>query len=232
MVLSQQNNSAVSVVEHGTLDAMASPETPAILTPPMDCQLQSFSACSVPILLVTNLPTVLFCSASDLYPLLCPFGDVVQLKVLNRPTAPDTLSVTVEYKTMIQAQEARESLDGQFYADRCVKAELLLPDPPPVNSEFSSWSAVTGDRKTGLNPFATPFQVQSGITSVPSPAFGPFKYQVQGCYGSDDELGSSCHWSGQSTPSLALPSQSSVYSGSGFLAPSFATFRPHSAPSQ
>lgn len=233
MVLSQQTNAVACgpTPDYDSMDTTASPETPAILTPPMDYKLQPLS---VPILLVTNLPTVLFSQAGDLHPLLCPFGEIVQLKVLNRQSSADSLSVTVEYKTMTQAQEARESLHGQLYADRYVKAEFLLPElPSPANSDFSAWSTAAGDNKPGLNPYAVPFKVQTGISADTSGAFNPFRYQAQDCYGSDDDFTSGRRWSGYSTPLLALsPSQSQAYSNSGLLAPAVATFRPHSAPSE
>ena len=234
MVLSQQNTSSVPIADHDSLETVASPETPAILTPPMDSKLQALSSRPGSVLLVTNLPTVLFSHASDLRPLLCPFGDIVQLKLLNRPGDTDSLSVSVEYKTIIQAQEAKGSLDGQLYADRCLKADFLLPEPPsPVNTEFSGWSTPASDGKPGLNPFAAPFHVQSGASSASSLAFNPFKYNVQGCSGSDEELGYSRYWSSCSTPFLApSSSHSHLHAGSGLFAPSLATFRPHSAPSQ
>lgn len=234
MVLSQQNGSSGHTADYDSMDAVTSPETPAILTPPMDSNLQTLSACPVPVLLVTNLPTMLFSHASDLHPLLCPFGEIVQLKVLNRPGDIDSLSVSVEFKTITQAQEAKESLDGQLYTDRYLKANFLLPEPPsPVNSEFSGWSTPASDGKPGLNPFAAPFQAHSGISGGPSSAFSPFKYNIQGCHGSDEDLGPSRHWSGYSTPYLAPPSsQSQLHIGSSLFAPSLATFRPHSAPSQ
>ena len=85
MVLSQQNNPSGPTVSYDVVDSIASPETPAIRTPPMDDQLQTLGPRSVPVLLVTNAPTMLFSDAGDLHPLLCPFGDIVQLKVVNRP---------------------------------------------------------------------------------------------------------------------------------------------------
>lgn len=232
MVLSQQNNPVTSgpASDYDMTESAASPETPAICTPPMDCKLQPLP---VPILLVTNLPTMLFSQAGDLYPLLCPFGEIVQLKVLNRSADTDTLSVSVEYQTMTQAQEAKESLKGQLYHDRYVRAEFLLPEPSsPVPSDFSTWSTTAGDNKPGLNPYAAPFKVQTGIASDTSGGYNPFRYEVQDCYGSDDDFAPGRRWSGYSTPLHALaPSQSQVYSSSGLLAP-LATLRPHSAPSE
>ncbi|EKM57986.1 uncharacterized protein PHACADRAFT_206833 [Phanerochaete carnosa HHB-10118-sp] len=232
MVLSQQNNSGASgpASDYDMAESIASPETPAICTPPMDCNLQSLP---VPTLLVTNLPTMLFSQDGDLYPLLCPFGEIVQLRVLNRSTDTDTLSVSVEYKTMAQAREAKELLDGQLYHDRHVKAEFLLPEPSsPVASDFSTWSTTGGNNKPRLNPYAPPFKVQTGIASDTSGGYNPFRYQVQDCYGSDDDFAPGRRWSGCSTPLHALASsRSQVYSRSGLLAPPLATYRPHSAPS-
>lgn len=232
MVLSQQNSPVASspTGDFEALDPTATPETPAIVTPPMDCTLQTFCSRSAPSLLVTNLPAVLFAQPSDLRPLLCPFGTIVKLNVLDRPTDVDSLSVTVEYQSVSEAQEAKDCLNGQLYADRHIKAEFLLPDPPsPVNSEFSTWSAAGSDAKSGLNPYAAPFQVQSASSG----SLAPFRYQVQDCYGSDDDFSAARRWSGQSTPFLGLPSsQSHAYANSGLLMPSLATFRPHSAPSQ
>lgn len=232
MVLSPQNSSVPSA-DYEPLDSIASPETPAIRTPPVDDHLQSLTARSAPVLLVTNVPAMLFSHASDLHPLLCPFGDIVQLKVLNQRTDADSLSVTVEYKTMAQAREARTSLDGQFYADRCLKVDFLLPDPPsPVNSEFSAWSTAASEGKTGLNPFAAPFRAHLGASGASSPAFSPFQYNVTGCYASDEELSLSRHWSGYSTPLLAFSAQQSRdQTGSNLFVPSLASSRPRSAPS-
>jgi hypothetical protein len=232
MVLSQQNSPSVSCSDYDSGET-ASPETPAILTPPVDRGFESFTTSLVPTLLITNLPSVIFSQATDLHPLLCPFGDIVQLKMLSRPADTDTLSVTVEYKTLHQAQEARDSLNRQLYAARYLNAEFLLPEPAsPASSEFSALSVPTGDSKPGLNPFAAPFQVQTSMFSG-SERIGSLRYPAQSFFSSDEELAASRHWSGHSTPLLALPSlQSQVRSGSGLLVPSVATFRPHSAPSE
>ena len=232
MVLSQQNTPSVALSD--SQDSVASPETPAILTPPMDHNLDNLNSRAIPTLLVSNLPTVIFSHAADLDPLLCPFGDIVQLKLLKQAIGSDSLSVTVEYRTVTQAQEARDSLNGQLYADRCLQAEFLLPQSPsPVASEFSTWSLPSGDNKPGLNPFAVPFQVQSGVHSAFLGDIGAPKHHTQDCYGNSDGLVAARRWSGYSTPNSVLPpAQSLGYPCSGLLAPSLATFRPHSAPSE
>lgn len=233
MVLTQQNNSLTRdpTSDYEVAESVGSPETPAVCTPPLDCNIQPLP---VPILLVTNLPTMLFSQASDLHPLLCPFGEIVQLKLLNQSADSNALSVSVEYKTMTQAREARDTLNGQRYFDRCVKAEFLLPEPSsPVASDLGAWSAAPGDNKTGLNPYAAPFKVHTAVAPDTAGSYNPFRYHSQDCYGGDDDFSAGRRWSGYSTPLHTLASsRSQLYPRSDLLAPPPATFRPHSAPSE
>src|ERR1700730_85877 len=69
--------------------------------------------------LVTNLPSALFSEIVDLHPLLCPFGRIKTLRILD-PRAEDIsackTSVIAEYASVSSAKEAKESLHNQFYA--------------------------------------------------------------------------------------------------------------------
>lgn len=223
MILSQPNpSSPSSPLDHDSFDLTGSPESPAILTPPLDGNLQTLATIPVPVLLVTNLPAVLFSTASDLHPLLCPFGDVVKLKLLS-PSSDGCLSVTVEYKTASQAREALETLNGQRYTDKSVKAEFLFSEQPsPLTPDFGGWPTAN-DNKAGLNPYAAPFTVQNSNAK-------PWVYSDNSC--GVDHNGLSGFWSGQSTPRFPFRGGSPVYSNTGLLAPPTTTLRPHSAPSE
>ncbi|ETW77841.1 hypothetical protein HETIRDRAFT_238643, partial [Heterobasidion irregulare TC 32-1] len=83
-------------------------------------------------LLVTNLPIVLFWQAADLEPLFYPFGEVKKIERL--PSSPSSsasyspvMSVVVTYVSASSAQEAKNILHGQVYADQTLCVEFITP---------------------------------------------------------------------------------------------------------
>jgi hypothetical protein len=102
-------------------------------------------------ILVTNLPSALFSEILDLHPLLCPFGGIKTLKILDSSLGDLCLgktSVLVEYATVSGAKEAKEALHGQFYAcyPVCVLyIQVSLPDQSML----------------GLNSVVQPFSQES-----------------------------------------------------------------------
>ncbi|KAL0576032.1 hypothetical protein V5O48_005939 [Marasmius crinis-equi] len=104
----------------------------------------SFTLVFVPstALLVTNLPFILFSQTSDLQPLLCPFGEVKTLQMINLPSPQETTSALVEYTEITSAQEAKEYLQGQCYANYRINAEYAclsasMTPQIPATSEFN-----------------------------------------------------------------------------------------------
>ncbi|PSS36958.1 hypothetical protein PHLCEN_2v1174 [Hermanssonia centrifuga] len=236
MMLSQARTpTACSTLDYGPFDA--SPSPPGDICSPSAVQLQPEPPVSsaVPTLLVTNLPGVLFSQPADLHPLLCPFGDIEHLKIVTDETtaAQGKISVVVEYKTLGQAKDARDALSGQIYVDEPVKAELLYSNLPPVASqEANTWCPATGDMKTGLNPFAAPFHVQTTLAQARPMLPAPFCNEAQPL----NRYEGLSKWSNDSpvsdSPYLSLPAfHSSVYSNLGLCAPQPTTSRPRSAPS-
>jgi hypothetical protein len=108
-------------------------------------------------ILVTNLPSALFSEILDLHPLLCPFGGIKTLKILDSGLGDLCLgktSVLVEYTTVSGAKEAKEALHGQFYACYPVCVLYIQVSPPDHGI-------------LGLNPFAQPFSQESPSCSCP-----------------------------------------------------------------
>lgn len=118
------------------------------------------------VIIVKNLPIVLFSQEADLHPLFCPFGDIKKLEILEAdPTdsAQGHILVKVEYSTIAQAKEARDALDGQYYSNCPVKAEFVQPSHLVRLDVCATSSGSADSLQAGLNPHAAPFVVQSGI---------------------------------------------------------------------
>ncbi|KAG5646353.1 hypothetical protein DXG03_003676 [Asterophora parasitica] len=77
-----------------------------------------------PTLLVTNLPTLLFSQTQDMHPLLYPFGRIKRLNPVETPST-EIKSVIVEYESTAIAQEARDTLQGQYYAGHQIAAQFV-----------------------------------------------------------------------------------------------------------
>lgn len=161
MMLSQQAATAASNASPIGIQPpdMPSPPSPdnSGFTTPVDNQPTAISPAPWPAsaLLVSNLPSVLFSQADDLHPLLCPFGEIVHLEIRpNREVG--NISVFVEYKTAVQAREARDALHGQCYTNQPVKVEFVQPTSPDINY----WPLCKINTKAGLNPMAAPFLAQ------------------------------------------------------------------------
>ncbi|KAH8987794.1 hypothetical protein EDB92DRAFT_1874150 [Lactarius akahatsu] len=128
---------------------------------------------------VRNLPALLFAQDSDLEPLFCPFGDVIEIRRQGVSSAAwshtDTISVVVTYSSVAGAREAKAVLEGQRYGDIPLIVECL--------SSFDC-NAETGwkygrDRVAGssLNPCASPF-----VSDTPSAASAPPTCLVSGTF--------------------------------------------------
>jgi RNA recognition motif-containing protein len=154
------------------------------------------------ILLVKNLPALLFSEPSDLDPLMRPFGSIQTMQVLNSEmdrTSPSAVtSAVVEYKTLIEAQEAQAHLHGQVYAGLSLEVEYIQAGVPLEPSQLGSWRSSyrtiplssSGQRKhsSPLNPFAAPFVAESqndlfapgfGFNSNPNSSFNPAVFYPQ-----------------------------------------------------
>ncbi|KAF5379209.1 hypothetical protein D9615_005967 [Tricholomella constricta] len=76
-------------------------------------------------LLVTNLPKLLFSQTQDMHPLFYPFGRIKRLNLVETPSDGGSTSVIVEYESAAIAQEAKETLHGQFYAGHQIAAQFV-----------------------------------------------------------------------------------------------------------
>ncbi|KAJ6557947.1 hypothetical protein B0H19DRAFT_123883 [Mycena capillaripes] len=144
--------------------------------------LPSLSATPTSILLLANLPSLLFGSEDDLRGLVCPFGSVKELRIVHLPTsapsfasgslksslplststpAPTTpiTAAIVHYTGLASAQDARRALDGESYAGCMVRvAYLVEPEAEPTPAPESPF----------LEPLTFPAQL-----SFPSHAVAP-----------------------------------------------------------
>ncbi|KAJ7060984.1 hypothetical protein C8F01DRAFT_178543 [Mycena amicta] len=109
---------------------------------PADTQaLPSLSNAATPVVLLANLPSLLFGAEDDLRGLVCPFGKVKALRLVKMPLsstftsapAPGTTAAVVHYTTLSAAQDACRSLDGESYAGCTLRVVFLAdPDAPSV----------------------------------------------------------------------------------------------------
>ena len=108
-------------------------------------------------LLVMNLPTFLFSQTLDLHPLLSPFGMMKNLEILATTPGqiPETISVIVDFLVTSNAQEAKETLQGQSYSDHQLNVEYLTL--ATLDSPTQAQGACMGNRTTKLNPCAPTF---------------------------------------------------------------------------
>ncbi|KAH7923449.1 hypothetical protein BV22DRAFT_1036301 [Leucogyrophana mollusca] len=139
-------------------------------------------------LLVSNLPTLLFTQASDLHPLLYPFGPIKELKMLepsSTETQAGTTSASVEYASPSSAREAKEALQGQLYADfpmdvQYVQDNFYTAGDGFVSGPGRSSSGYGKISDTRLNPFAPPFILGSHMKLLSSGFAGQVNDQHAG----------------------------------------------------
>lgn len=232
MVLSQQAQNAAK--NDAALDYQPVVQTitePSGLATPISENQMAPVPLPVPALLVSNLPSVLFSQVTDLHPLLCPFGEIVGLRIVSENTADGTVVVFVEYKTASQAKEARAALSGQRYHSQPVGVEFVQPSSPsPIEPDFDLWSSCKFNMKTGLNPLAAPFFAESVYASqqvVPSLRDYPLNLRC-----ADGNNIASIVTRNSSPFMEATNLRSNMSSASGFYGMPFLTHRPHSAPSE
>ncbi|KAF7790488.1 hypothetical protein EIP86_001443 [Pleurotus ostreatoroseus] len=164
MILSNSSSSGSSGFDSDSWD-VSPPSSAGLVTPPLGSQTPPPppSSCSTT-LLVTNLPSVLFSQPADLQPLLCPFGEIKNLQIVNNGPGAEqgNISVVVEYKTLTQAMEARDSLSGQVYTNQPVQADFMVPKTAPsAEVDAYAWPSAKAEPKIGLNPYAPPFLAQN-----------------------------------------------------------------------
>ncbi|KAK7685905.1 hypothetical protein QCA50_010712 [Cerrena zonata] len=166
--------------------AMSTPlsniSTPALATPLLGQNLPLSASdhfCASTTLLVTNLPAPLFSSSSDLYPLLCPFGEVKHVKILssNPSVLPQgTISVIVEYTSFTSARDARDTLRGQVYANQPLQVDFWGSNSAPTGIDSMDRGS-TMDLKARLNPHAPPFTINSANFNDPTLRSSPYLRQ-------------------------------------------------------
>lgn len=123
-------------------------------------------------LLISNLPTLLFAQASDLHPLVYPFGPIKEVKLLDSATPGNcTTSALVEYVNTSDAQEAKDALQRQLYGSSFLEVWFIQGSIHPVTcSAYAQSPMLPKTSDAGLNPFATPFVV--GSRNFATSAFG------------------------------------------------------------
>jgi RNA recognition motif-containing protein len=200
------------------------PSTDSSESVPLTHQAKAFSLSFTPTsaLLVTNLPYILFASTSDLEPLLFPFGTIKKLEIIALPSPQDTTSALVEYNILEEATDAKQSLQGQYYAQYRINAEyVVFPDAPnPARvagtfadcddfvkperhlqrTDFSSMSAPPSraqSRNNHSNVFShkRPLQDISNSSSFPHHPFAPPSvalYAPKGFLTRSDSINSRC----------------------------------------
>lgn len=95
-------------------------------------------------LLISNLPALLFSHVSDLHPLVCPYGIVDKLEIMNScnpaNSMKNTVSAIVEFRCSSSAQEALSALDQQVYADQVITIRYIsTPFSPNSDSSASKF---------------------------------------------------------------------------------------------
>jgi hypothetical protein len=92
----------------------------------------------------------------DLHPLLYPFGQIKKLQVLESSSPAGNTSAVVEYASIGNAKEAKETLQGQCYANHTVNTEFLRP-PSPLMDLAPTSNANSGDHSRSSNLDFNPF---------------------------------------------------------------------------
>lgn len=130
-----------------------------------DLQPLTPSQVPTPTLLVTKLPTLLFSEVQDLHPLFYPFGHIKKLEVVERFPTGNT-SIVVEYSSANSATEAKEALQGQYYAGSQIDAQYVRAKAPLVDHAQAPDS--TDYKAKTLNAFARPFSMKAPSLFVSS----------------------------------------------------------------
>ncbi|KAG7448489.1 uncharacterized protein BT62DRAFT_929573 [Guyanagaster necrorhizus] len=131
----------------------------------------AFTATTLPTntLLVSELPAFLFSQPRDLHPLLDPFGQINKLDIIEPQSVSGAITVRVEYSSSTSAQEAKEALQGQCYANHRIGVQYLqvatsvLPRRSPAGQyDVESYSsAPTNEPPTHFAPASGPFRCPS-----------------------------------------------------------------------
>ncbi|KAF8068968.1 hypothetical protein FPV67DRAFT_1414778 [Lyophyllum atratum] len=112
------------IVRQENHDGSANSSATSISTSENDLASLTPSLSPTPTLLVINLPTLLFSQAQDLHPLFYPFGRIKRLNLVDTHSDVST-SAVVEYESAAIAQEAKETLDGQYYIGHQITAHYV-----------------------------------------------------------------------------------------------------------
>lgn len=148
------------------------PAHPTIGSPQYTIKQWNISLAPSSKLLVSNLPTLLFTQASDLHPLFCPFGPIKEVKLMDSTTFGNgTTSALVEYVNIVNAQEAKDALQRQFYGTSRLEVRFIQDNIRPVDSAaYAQSPMLPKTSNAGLNPCAAPFVF--GSRRLPPLAFG------------------------------------------------------------
>ncbi|KAJ7196555.1 hypothetical protein GGX14DRAFT_672929, partial [Mycena pura] len=131
-------------VVQSSASSLSSPSAPNDELPTDSQALPNLSATPTTTVLLANLPSLLFGSQDDLRGLVCPFGSVEALRIIQIPipsfasgsplsasvAAPTPIiAAVVQYSTLSAAQDARHALDGELYAGCSVRVAYLEAEP-------------------------------------------------------------------------------------------------------
>ncbi|KAI0077366.1 hypothetical protein K474DRAFT_1643428 [Panus rudis PR-1116 ss-1] len=210
--------------------------SPVVATPlinqPMPLALPDHLSATSSIL-VTNLPASLFSTELDLYPLLCPFGEVKSLKILGSGAAASsqgTTSVLVEYKSYDGAREARDTLQGQTYGNQPVRVDFLASNSGMSPSADGGYMPYSAEAKARLNPCAPVFSIPCGYgNNAPTQACSPYLRQKNMNVHDDVYLRPQGYIGNPFQPAPLNPMNPSY---NNYLLPPPVSARPNSAPSR
>ncbi|KIY47869.1 RNA-binding domain-containing protein [Fistulina hepatica ATCC 64428] len=146
LFLNDGQNSRSSSPDCSDRDALNFPSVnPSDSSTKSELDLSSFtiSLAPTPVILVNNIPTILFSDKGDLHPLLYPFGDIKRMETLDMQGNKETISVMAEYASVDHATEALKTLRGQEYTHYRLDVQFLrspaeMVTAPLVYSGFVS----------------------------------------------------------------------------------------------
>ncbi|KAH0580897.1 hypothetical protein H2248_012052 [Termitomyces sp. 'cryptogamus'] len=162
------NSRALSSASNQEDNGSANSSTTSISINEIELASLAPSLTPTPTLLVLNLPSLLFSQTQDMHPLFYPFGRIKKLSLVESPSHEST-SVIVEYETAAIAQEAKETLHGQFYAGHEILVHYvrhksaLLDLAPDSDAPYDNMNAPLAFEPPARQSLLGPFITHSGL---------------------------------------------------------------------
>ncbi|KAG5351482.1 hypothetical protein C0989_006336 [Termitomyces sp. Mn162] len=162
------NSRALSSASNQEDNGSANSSTTSISINEIELASLAPSLTPTPTLLVLNLPSLLFSQMQDMHPLFYPFGRIKKLSLVESPCHEST-SVIVEYETAAIAQEAKETLHGQFYVGHEILVHYvrhksaLLDLAPDSDAPYDNMNAPLAFEPSARQSLLGPFNTHSGF---------------------------------------------------------------------